>query len=105
MYARTVIREFGRASNWLGAGGISKSCIQAHVTQHEVFRFVQILKVRRLASREIFLVVRRFHKERGALRPRMAADPVATPLDPLRDINGLKRIDFVMKNGLVYRRP
>jgi hypothetical protein len=28
----------------------------------------------------------------------------ATPLDPLRDINGLKRIDFVMKNGLVYRR-
>jgi hypothetical protein len=23
----------------------------------------------------------------------------------LRDINGLKRIDFVMKNGLVYRRP
>jgi len=35
----------------------------------------------------------------------MAADLVATPLDPLRDINGLKRIDFVMKNGLVYRRP
>jgi len=29
----------------------------------------------------------------------------ATALDPLRDINGLKRIDFVMKNGLVYRRP
>jgi hypothetical protein len=37
--------------------------------------------------------------------PRMAAHLVATPLDPLRDINGLKRIDFVMKNGLVYRRP
>jgi imidazolonepropionase-like amidohydrolase len=35
----------------------------------------------------------------------MAADLVATPVDPLRDINGLKRIDFVMKNGLVYRRP
>jgi imidazolonepropionase-like amidohydrolase len=35
----------------------------------------------------------------------MAAELVATPLDPLRDIKGLKRIDFVMKNGLVYRRP
>jgi imidazolonepropionase-like amidohydrolase len=43
--------------------------------------------------------------ERGALRPGMAADLVATPLSPLRDINGLKRIDFVMKNGQVYRRP
>jgi len=35
----------------------------------------------------------------------LTADLVATPLDPLRDINGLKRIDFVMKNGLVYPRP
>ena len=43
--------------------------------------------------------------ERGALRPGMAADLVATPMSPLRDIHGLKRIDFVMKNGRVYRRP
>ena len=43
--------------------------------------------------------------ERGALRVGMAADLVATPLNPLRDINGLKRIDFVMRNGVVYRRP
>jgi imidazolonepropionase-like amidohydrolase len=40
--------------------------------------------------------------ERGALRPEMAADIVATPVNPLRDINGLKRIDFVMKNGEVF---
>jgi hypothetical protein len=26
---------------------------------------------------------------------------VATPIDPLRDINGLKKIDFVMKDGQV----
>jgi imidazolonepropionase-like amidohydrolase len=42
--------------------------------------------------------------ERGALRAGMAADFVATPLNPLHDINGLKQIDFVMKNGQVYRR-
>ncbi|HLJ46321.1 MAG TPA: amidohydrolase family protein [Bryobacteraceae bacterium] len=42
--------------------------------------------------------------ERGALEKGMAADLVATPLDPLRDINGLKSIDFVMKNGEVWRR-
>jgi len=28
-----------------------------------------------------------------------------TKNDPLCEINGLKRIAFVMKNGLVYRRP
>jgi len=43
-------------------------------------------------------------KERGALRVGMAADLVATPADPLKDIDGLKQIDFVMKDG-VERKP
>ncbi len=43
--------------------------------------------------------------ERGGLRPGMSADLVATPVNPLRDINGLKSIDFVMKNGEIYRKP
>ncbi len=43
--------------------------------------------------------------ERGALRPGMAADIVATPVNPLRDVNGLRQIDFVMKNGQAYRQP
>lgn len=42
-------------------------------------------------------------KDRGALRPGMAADLVATPEDPLQDIDGLKKIDFVMKDGKVVR--
>ena len=40
-------------------------------------------------------------KERGAIRVGMAADLVATPVDPLHDIDGLKRINFVMKDGQV----
>ncbi len=44
-------------------------------------------------------------KDRGALRVGMAADLVATPVDPLRDIDGLKSIDFVMKEGQIERRP
>jgi imidazolonepropionase-like amidohydrolase len=35
----------------------------------------------------------------------MAADLVATPTNPLRDLDGLKHINFVMKNGEIYRRP
>jgi imidazolonepropionase-like amidohydrolase len=42
-------------------------------------------------------------KERGSLRPGMAADLVATPADPLLDIDGLKKIDFVMKDGKTAR--
>jgi imidazolonepropionase-like amidohydrolase len=34
----------------------------------------------------------------------MSADLVATPVNPLRDVNGPKRIDFVMKNGRVWRK-
>ena len=42
-------------------------------------------------------------KDRGALKPGMAADLVATPFDPLHDIEGLKKIDFVMKDGKTIR--
>jgi len=43
--------------------------------------------------------------QRGALRVGMAADLVATPVNPLHDINGLKRINFVMKEGQIWRKP
>ena len=42
-------------------------------------------------------------KERGAIRPGMAADLVATPVNPLREIDGLKRIGFVMKDGQIQQ--
>lgn len=44
-------------------------------------------------------------KVRGSIRAGMAADLVATPVDPLHDIDGLKKINFVMKDGRVYRIP
>ena len=42
-------------------------------------------------------------KERGTLAPGMAADLVAVPADPLRDVQALKRVHFVMKDGRVVR--
>jgi imidazolonepropionase-like amidohydrolase len=44
-------------------------------------------------------------KQRGAIRVGMAADVVATPINPLQDVNGLKSINFVMKDGQVWRKP
>jgi imidazolonepropionase-like amidohydrolase len=42
-------------------------------------------------------------KQRGAIRPDFAADIIATPTNPLEDINALKRVTFVMKDGKVYK--
>lgn len=42
-------------------------------------------------------------RERGAIRPGMAADIIATPANPLEDIQTLKRVNFVMKNGAVFK--
>ena len=42
-------------------------------------------------------------KERGALSLGLAADIIATPENPLENINTLKRVSFVMKNGVTIR--
>ena len=40
----------------------------------------------------------------GALKPGYYADVIAVPGDPTKDISVLKRVSFVMKGGVVYRR-
>lgn len=42
-------------------------------------------------------------KQRGAIKPGLAADLIAMTDDPLADINALKKVMFVMKNGRVIR--
>ncbi|MEE9179460.1 MAG: amidohydrolase family protein [Vicinamibacteria bacterium] len=43
--------------------------------------------------------------DRGAIRAGMAADLIETPANPLHDIQTLKRVAFVMKDGVVIRKP
>jgi imidazolonepropionase-like amidohydrolase len=43
-------------------------------------------------------------KVRGSLREGMAADIIAVPENPLENINTLKKVSFVMKNGKVFKR-
>ena len=43
-------------------------------------------------------------KERGAIRPGLAADIIATPGNPFEDIRALNDVTFVMKDGRVFKR-
>ncbi len=46
----------------------------------------------------------RVNKVRGNLAPGLSADLVAMPANPLDDIENLRRIDFVMKDGKIIRK-
>jgi hypothetical protein len=44
-------------------------------------------------------------EQRGTLAPGLAADIVAMPGNPMEDIESLRKINFVMKDGKIMRRP
>jgi imidazolonepropionase-like amidohydrolase len=45
----------------------------------------------------------RIQKERGAIATGLYADIIAMPSSPLDDIESMRKINFVMKNGAVIR--
>ncbi len=47
----------------------------------------------------------RVQNVRGAIRKSFAADIIAIPEDPLANIKALRKVNFVMKNGVVVRSP
>jgi imidazolonepropionase-like amidohydrolase len=47
----------------------------------------------------------RVNKERGAIAAGQYADIIAMPGDPLQEIETLRKVNFVMKDGRVVRVP
>jgi imidazolonepropionase-like amidohydrolase len=47
----------------------------------------------------------RISKQRGAIAEGLAADIIAMPANPLGDIESLRKVNFVMKDGKVVRAP
>jgi imidazolonepropionase-like amidohydrolase len=43
-------------------------------------------------------------KERGPIKPGLFADLIAVAGDPLSDIDALRNVQFVMKNGMVFKK-
>jgi len=42
-------------------------------------------------------------RERGAIKPGLAADIIATPENPLDNIQAVRKVSFVMKDGSIFR--
>ena len=47
----------------------------------------------------------RIQKQRGAIAAGLFADIIAMPASPLDNIESLRKVDFVMKNGAIVRKP
>jgi imidazolonepropionase-like amidohydrolase len=61
----------------------------------------EILKCMTTNDAELF----RISKERGAIVKGLFADIIAMPDSPLENIESLRRVNFVMKNGAIVRKP
>ncbi len=73
--------------------GYVDSWVEAGVPPAEILRALTINAARLLAV----------DKERGALKPGLAADIVATPENPLDNVQTLKKVSFVMKDGAIIK--
>jgi imidazolonepropionase-like amidohydrolase len=62
---------------------------------------MDILKAMTINAAELL----RVDKVRGDISVGLSADLVAMPADPLADIENLRKIDFVMKDGKIIRSP
>jgi imidazolonepropionase-like amidohydrolase len=58
-----------------------------------------------LAATAVDAKVLRQQDRIGQLRNGLDADIIAVPGDPTKDIGTLARVVFVMKGGVVYKRP
>ena len=47
----------------------------------------------------------RQEKTLGRVKQGMLADLIAVPGDPTKDVAAIEHVVFVMKNGVVYKRP
>src|SRR5437016_14622193 len=57
------------------------------------------------AATAINAKILRMEDKLGRIRPNLLADLIAVPGDPTQKIEALRKVSFVMKDGVIYKRP
>jgi imidazolonepropionase-like amidohydrolase len=58
-----------------------------------------------LAATAVNAKIVRMQDQVGRVRPNLYADLIAVPGDPTQDIKAARDVRFVMKGGIIYKRP
>ena len=93
VFGTDVMAEMDNETRGTLAIGYIDSFVEAGVPNRDILRAMTTYAARLLGV----------EKERGALAPGMYADIIAVPENPLDNIQTLKQVSFVMKNGKVYK--
>lgn len=93
VFGTDIMNALGNPSRGVQALEYIDSFVEAGVPAPDILRAMTTWAARLLDVQ----------KERGSLAPGMAADIIAVPGNPLTDINTLKEVSFVMRNGVTYR--
>jgi imidazolonepropionase-like amidohydrolase len=93
VFGTDIMNSLGRPSRGVQALEYIDSFVEAGLPAPDILRSMTTHAARLLDVQ----------KERGSLAAGMAADLIAVPGNPLTDINTLKSVSFVMRNGITYR--
>ena len=58
-----------------------------------------------LAATAVNAKIVRMEEQIGRIRPNMLADVIGCAGDPSKDVQMLRAVSFVMKNGVIYKQP
>ncbi len=93
VFGTDVMAEMDNETRGTLAIGYIDSFVEAGVPNKDILRAITTNAAKLLGV----------EKQRGTLAPGMYADIIAVPENPLENIQTLKKVSFVMKNGKVYK--
>jgi imidazolonepropionase-like amidohydrolase len=93
------------------ATDISSPALPGMTRGQRAIDYIQVWKAAGIPAKEILKImtmngyrVLDIANQRGPLKPGLPADIIAVPGNPLEDIDALRKVDFVMKDGVVFKR-
>ena len=104
------LRNANKIGVKMAFGSDTVTAMQGRTRADMVFDYLAVWKTAGVSNADILRAMTtncadllRISKERGAIAAGQYADIVAMPGDPLQEIEALRRVDFVMKDGRVVR--